>query len=257
MADDPGRDALKQFGVLPGQPPVEQADGGDPRLQLELRPVTPDTTLDADYAEAQAEARAMDSLREEQTMALEAAGPTPQSTLPPAPEKPSAIAAGLEAGGRAAGEGVRAIIDGLRALVRVGPSPTTASVLNLPKKQAGAALPDPMQATRQILMEGLIGLAFSPLVAAFGSAGQALENLTPETANAVIFEGGAAYTFNHLLAGAPAPKTITPEQAAGWKEPVTVRALLEAVGPLLAPAAVGPVAKGAKKVGAAVKAQAA
>lgn len=53
MADTRG--TLKEFGVLPGQPPVEQA-GGIPALDLRLS--SPITTLDADYAEARAEAEA-------------------------------------------------------------------------------------------------------------------------------------------------------------------------------------------------------
>lgn len=245
MADP--RETLKAFGVLPGQPPVEQAGGGI--TELELRPITPETTLDADYAEMKAEAAANAARAEEQAAAL-AAGPTPQSDLFPAPSKPSAVAKGMEAGGRAAGEGVRAIVDGLRALVGAGPSTATASVLNLPQPEAGKPVPNSIEAMKKILLEGVMQLGLSPLTAAFGAAGQGLENLSPEVANATVADGFAAAGVRGLLSG-KAFKALSPEEQQAALAPLTVREFLESVGPLAALGAKGAV----KKVGLAAEIQ--
>lgn len=243
---DPTRDVLKSYGVLPGQPPVEQM-GGVPSLELTLS--SPDTTLDADYAEAKAEAAAQAARQEEQAAAL-AAQPTPQSTLFPEPAKPSAAAAGMAAGGRAAGEGVRNVVDSLRALVGVGPSTGTASVLNLPQAETGKALPSTPEALKQLLFNGVAQLGMSPLIAGFGAAGQGLENLAPEVANAVVADGFAAAGVRGLMSGT-AFKALSPEEQQAALAPLTVRELLEAAGPMLAPMAKGVV----KKVGLAAEIQ--
>jgi hypothetical protein len=183
------------------------------------------------------------------------AGPTPQSTLFPAPSAPSAVRVGVETGARAAGEGVRSLVDGLRALVGVGSSTGTAKALNLPAPQAGEAAVNPMEAIKKVLIDGLMQFGFSPITAGFAGAGQALENLAPEVAGATVVDGFAAAGVRGLLSGTNLA-TMTPEEQQAATGPLTVRELIEGVLPTLAPFAAGAAVKGAKQLGKAVKKQA-
>lgn len=205
-----------------------------------------------DYARQKIDAEWARKLQEDQARGLgEIPGePAPAASKSSAPP-PSPLVMALEAGGAAAGTGVRNIVDGLLELVGGGPSETVAKVLNVPPGEASA---DRMQAARKVLLEGLMQLGFSPLTAGFAGIGQALENQAPQIAAQPIADGFAAAGIRGLLEGR-AFKSLAPEEQQRFLSPLTVREALEAVGPLLAPSAVGPAAKAGKKLAKAGKEQ--
>jgi hypothetical protein len=128
------------------------------------------------------------------------------------PMLPGMFLEGLKAGAASVVQGIQRVGEGLSRL------PT-----------------EPAQGARQVLVEGLMPVLFSPLTAVFTSVGQSVENLAPEVANAELFDAEAGFTVRHLMAGAPAIVSMPPEQVKAMRQPMTVREAVETLGPLVAP----------------------
>lgn len=150
-------------------------------------------------------------------------------------EKPGAVSAALTAFEEYRKEAVEALLQGLgQAIQPVG----------VKEEQEGR-----MQGLRRAVIEGVMGLASTPLMAAGAAAGQTAENLSPEMAAKEVLDSGAAFTLRHLLSGAPDLKTVPPETQAAWRQPMTLREVVETATALGLPFVKGPIKGGAMKVG--------
>ena len=107
-----------------------------------------------------------------------------------------------------------------------------------------------MQGLKQAVIDGVMGLASAPFMAAGAAAGQGLENLSPEQAKKEILDADAAFTVRHLLSGAPDLKTLSKEQVAAMRQPMTMREAVETGVALGLPFIKGPVKGGARKLAA-------
>ena len=124
------------------------------------------------------------------------------------------------------------------------------------RKDEGEGPPaNPIEGAKKIVMNGLLQFGFSPLSGTFAGARQALANAAPDMEQTHIASGFVAAGRARAAEG-KAYASLTPAEQKRYLSPLTVGEVVETIGPMIVPAVAGPAARGAKKVGAAIKEQA-
>lgn len=188
-------------------------------------------------------------LLQEKAAQGEEAGPAAPEKKPEG-EKPSALKVAVETGAMASADAARNMVDGLRAIFGMGPSPAVAKAFNVPEVK-GEEAANPLEGAKKIVMNGLLQFGFSPVSGTLAGARQALENSAPDVAQTALASGFAAAGIRGILEG-KSYASLPPEDQARYLAPLTVGEVIESVGPMLAGQAAGPAFRGAKKAGKAV-----
>lgn len=118
------------------------------------------------------------------------------------------------------------------------------------QKEGQSRLDLTMNSLRQAIIDGALGMASAPMMAAGAGAGQGLENLSPEMAKKEVLSADAAFTLRHIMNGAPDLKTVPKETQAQWRQPMTLREAVETGVAMGLPFIKGPVKGGARKLAA-------